>query len=174
VLDAGGLPVDNCLGCHDGESTTVVAAGQLDLSALSSDIDPDHMRSYRELLSTDTEQWIDAAGNVADRQRLCTEVDVDGNILTLTQTLSLSAPMRAGRANSSSAFFDCFEGGSCGLDSAPPLPANCIEDGGIVIPATRNTIDHSGMLSPSELHLISEWLDIGAQYYNNPFDSRLQ
>jgi hypothetical protein len=28
-------------------------------------------------------------------------------------------------------------------------------------------------LSPSELRLISEWLDIGAQYYNNPFDSRL-
>jgi len=24
------------------------------------------------------------------------------------------------------------------------------------------------------LRLLSEWLDIGAQYYNNPFDSRLQ
>jgi hypothetical protein len=29
---------------------------------------------------------------------------------------------------------------------------------------------HDGYLSPHELRLISEWLDIGAQYYNNPFD----
>jgi hypothetical protein len=29
---------------------------------------------------------------------------------------------------------------------------------------------HETRLSPAELRLISEWLDIGAQYYNNPFD----
>jgi hypothetical protein len=29
---------------------------------------------------------------------------------------------------------------------------------------------HEGRLSVAELRLISEWLDIGAQYYNNPFD----
>ena len=29
---------------------------------------------------------------------------------------------------------------------------------------------HVGWLSPDELRLIAEWLDIGAQYYNNPFD----
>jgi len=29
---------------------------------------------------------------------------------------------------------------------------------------------HSGWLTPAELRLLSEWLDIGAQYYNNPFD----
>jgi len=29
---------------------------------------------------------------------------------------------------------------------------------------------HAGYLDPHELRLISEWLDIGAQYYNNPFD----
>ena len=31
------------------------------------------------------------------------------------------------------------------------------------------TVDHTGFLSPAELRLISEWLDIGAQYYNDPF-----
>jgi hypothetical protein len=31
------------------------------------------------------------------------------------------------------------------------------------------TVDHTGYLSPAELRLISEWLDIGAQYYNDPF-----
>ncbi len=28
---------------------------------------------------------------------------------------------------------------------------------------------HAGFLSPAELRLIAEWLDIGAQYYNDPF-----
>jgi hypothetical protein len=30
---------------------------------------------------------------------------------------------------------------------------------------------HENRLSPAELRLISEWLDIGGQYYNNPFDA---
>ena len=30
---------------------------------------------------------------------------------------------------------------------------------------------HEGYLSPVELKLLSEWLDIGGQYYNNPFDT---
>ena len=29
---------------------------------------------------------------------------------------------------------------------------------------------HYGILSGAERRLIAEWLDIGAQYYNNPFD----
>ena len=29
---------------------------------------------------------------------------------------------------------------------------------------------HAGWLTPAELRLLSEWVDIGAQYYNNPFD----
>lgn len=32
---------------------------------------------------------------------------------------------------------------------------------------------HSGYLTAAELRLIAEWLDIGAQYYNNPFDAPL-
>ena len=66
-----------------------------------------------------------------------------------------------------------FEGGDCGRPSSSPLPDNCTEDGGVVTPATRNTVEHAGLLSEPELRLISEWLDIGGQYYNNPFDPRL-
>ena len=29
---------------------------------------------------------------------------------------------------------------------------------------------HNGYLSDAEKRLIAEWLDVGAQYYNNPFD----
>ncbi len=32
------------------------------------------------------------------------------------------------------------------------------------------TVDHSGMLNASELRLIAEWIDLGAQYFNDPFD----
>jgi hypothetical protein len=30
-------------------------------------------------------------------------------------------------------------------------------------------LDHTGFLTTGELRLISEWLDIGGQYYNDPF-----
>ncbi|MCZ6499098.1 MAG: hypothetical protein O6844_01200 [Gammaproteobacteria bacterium] len=33
-----------------------------------------------------------------------------------------------------------------------------------------STVDHSGMMNASERRLIAEWIDLGAQYYNNPFD----
>jgi hypothetical protein len=29
--------------------------------------------------------------------------------------------------------------------------------------------DHTGLLTSAEKRLISEWLDIGGQYYNDPF-----
>jgi hypothetical protein len=32
-----------------------------------------------------------------------------------------------------------------------------------------NNATHAGMLSTAEVRLLSEWLDIGAQYYNDPF-----
>ncbi|MEJ2142505.1 MAG: hypothetical protein P8Y24_09155 [Gammaproteobacteria bacterium] len=36
-------------------------------------------------------------------------------------------------------------------------------------PGSGNAI-HEGLLTPAELKLLAEWLDIGAQYYNDPFD----
>jgi hypothetical protein len=36
--------------------------------------------------------------------------------------------------------------------------------------ATGSGSTHAGYLTPAELRLISEWLDIGAQFFNNPFD----
>jgi hypothetical protein len=34
-------------------------------------------------------------------------------------------------------------------------------------------VNHSGFMTPGELRLLSEWVDIGAQYYNNPFAAPL-
>lgn len=172
-IDTDDNVIETCIGCHNNTDNTLVPAGQLELTAESSDIDPDHYRSYRELLSQDQEQWLDVNDALADRQRICTEIDEDGQEIVTTLTVPLNSPMRGGFANGSARFFNCFEGGTCGAPEAPALPDNCTEEGGTVVPATRNTIDHVDLLSEAELRLISEWLDIGAQYFNNPFDDRL-
>ena len=39
--------------------------------------------------------------------------------------------------------------------------------------SVTGTVNHAGFMSAAELRLLSEWVDIGAQYYNNPFDAPL-
>ncbi len=74
---------------------------------------------------------------------LVTVTDPATNLPTQVPAPSLAAPMVGGSARASSAFFSLF---SNPADSA-----------------------HYQALSPAELRLIAEWLDIGAQYYNDPF-----
>jgi hypothetical protein len=78
-----------------------------------------------------------------------------GQLLTPHNTVIMGQPgpqvgpfMNAGSANgsASSAFFNCFATGS-----------GC------------NNPSHTGWLNIAELRLLSEWLDIGAQYHNDPF-----
>ncbi|MCC5793225.1 MAG: hypothetical protein JJT85_00635 [Chromatiales bacterium] len=58
-------------------------------------------------------------------------------------TVNIPAPMSTGGARSSPRFFSLFAPGG----------------------------SHEGWLSPAELRLVSEWIDIGGQYFNNPFDA---
>ncbi len=44
---------------------------------------------------------------------------------------------------------------------------------GVNLPATVSPTDHTDFMSINELRLLREWLDIGGQYYNNPFDAPL-
>jgi hypothetical protein len=39
--------------------------------------------------------------------------------------------------------------------------------------SVAGTVNHAGFMTAAELRLLSEWVDIGAQYYNNPFDAPL-
>jgi hypothetical protein len=39
--------------------------------------------------------------------------------------------------------------------------------------SVTGTVNHAGFMTAGELRLLSEWVDIGAQYYNNPFDAPL-
>ena len=60
--------------------------------------------------------------------------------------VAVGPSMSAGGARVSS-FFSCFDAGGTGCPGQ----------------------SHANYLSKDELRMIAEWLDIGAQYYNDPF-----
>jgi hypothetical protein len=61
------------------------------------------------------------------------------------------------------------------LQVAPPMTAGSASGSAVkffgIFDGTYKdpVLDHTGYLTTAELRLISEWLDIGAQYYNDPF-----
>jgi len=75
------------------------------------------------------------------------ELDGEGNVIMVpvleTEPVSVPASMTTAGALSSTTFMSRFESGAT----------------------------HEGYLSTAEMKLISEWLDLGAQYYNNPIDA---
>lgn len=150
---------DTCTNCHnpqDALGNAQVPVAQLDLtSALSTD-NADHLVSYRELLFNDNEQELDM-GAIIDRLIQDTDgqgnllfetdeegeliLDADNNPIPVMVTVSVAPTLSVAGALNSSGFFDLFDTGG----------------------------SHENRLTPDELRLISEWLDIGGQYYNNPF-----
>ena len=133
-------------GCHapvNAMNAAMVPAGQLDLSDGISPDEADQFNSYRELLFADNRQSLNNGALVDDQVQI--GVDAMGN--PILAPVSIAPSMSAAGARVSS-FFSCFDVGGTGCPSR----------------------SHVGYLSPAELKLIAEWLDIGAQYYNNPFD----
>ncbi len=148
-----------CSGCHataDSLGATQVPAAQLDLGdGLSAD-QANHLTSYRELLFGDVEQEL-VNGALVDRLIPVLDgngdivietddegtpiLDADGNTIAVLTTVPVQPSMSTGGAASSSRFLSRFAAGST----------------------------HADYLSPAELRLIGEWLDVGAQYYNDPF-----
>jgi hypothetical protein len=143
------LPINHkCTTCHqplNAANMVAVPAGDLDLTDGPSDDEPDQFRSYRELLFGDVGQVVNAMGQLEDD---CLQFVTDPvtNVTTCVQFRQVPASMSANGANSSNRFFGKMEGA----------------------PGAGQT-DHRDFMSPSELRLLSEWLDIGAQYYNDPF-----
>ncbi len=155
------VDADNtCTACHsptDAMNAAQVPAAQLDLTDGPSTDQPDHLKSYRELLFGDVEQEVvngalidrlvpvfDNAGNQIFETDEDGELilDAEGNPIPVLTTVGVRQTMFTGGARSSDDFFEKFdEGGS-----------------------------HEGFLSLAELRLIAEWLDVGGQYYNDPFE----
>ncbi|MEZ5563543.1 MAG: hypothetical protein R3F27_11380 [Gammaproteobacteria bacterium] len=148
TLDVDGITVlsdDTCTNCHAPVTTlgaVQVPAAQLDLTDGASDLNGDHFKAYRELLSGDNEQEI-SGGVLADRL-VQTGVDpVTGD--PVFSTVPVSPSLSTAGARNSPRFFNIFAPGG----------------------------SHAGRLSAAELRLVSEWVDIGAQYYNDPFQAPL-
>jgi hypothetical protein len=162
VLDTDEVTVlqdHSCISCHstrDAADTVRIPDAQLELGNLPSGQQAEHLVSYRELLFTDVEQELvdgalldklvqatDGAGNLLfetdDMGNLV--LDADGNPLPIMVTIPVPPVMSVNGAQASARFFAPFANGG----------------------------SHFNYLQPAELRLISEWLDIGAQYYNNPF-----
>ncbi|MDY0005653.1 MAG: hypothetical protein RBS22_02435 [Spongiibacteraceae bacterium] len=164
VFDTDGVTVlaDNtCTSCHstqDAMGALQVPAAQLDLRNVVSNEQVDHLMGYRELLFNDNAQEL-TMGALLDSQVQATDamgnplfqLDADGNPLLdgmgnpipVMIPVTVTPAMSAAGARASSRFFNRFAAGA----------------------------SHAGRLQPSELRLIAEWLDIGAQYWNNPFDA---
>ncbi len=143
VLDAGGaLIADNtCTGCHSPAD----AAGAVRVPAgqldLSGGPSPDEAD---HLVSYRELLFTDNAQEV--NMGALQDILVPGPIDPVTGLPTLvpvpvNPSMSAAGARSSATFFSRFDAGG----------------------------SHAGRLTPAELRLIAEWLDIGGQYYNDPF-----
>jgi len=143
VLDGGGTVVaDNtCIGCHSPAD----AAGAVRVPASQLDLtggtSPDEAD---HLVSYRELMFTDNAQevNMGALQDILVPGPIDPVTGLPTQVPVPVAPSMSGAgANASAAFFSRFDAGG----------------------------SHAGWLTPSELRLIAEWLDIGGQYYNDPF-----
>ncbi|MDO3384682.1 hypothetical protein QWI17_02395 [Gilvimarinus sp. SDUM040013] len=157
--DAGAILADNtCTSCHntvDVDGLVQVPAGQLDLTATENN--SPHITSYRKLLATHFEQEV-VEGVLQDVLIESGEferdeegeliLDAEGNPIPILVRVPVGRLMTPAGAIFSGRFFNRMNQ----FDQ---------EDA---------TFDHRGLLNASEQKLISEWLDIGAQYYNDPFD----
>ena len=139
-----------CVLCHNPVSAAKAAevpAGQLDLTDSASSVVPTTTTSYHELLFAHNEQTLNM-GVLQDLLVPAPGPPGPGGVpTTIMVPVSLAPPMTAGSANGSVVkFFRMFDG--------------TFQD---------PVLDHTGYLTTAELRLIAEWLDIGAQYYNDPF-----
>ncbi len=146
----GVMTSTTCSVCHNPVNAMAmvqVPQGQLDLNGTASNVDTTVVTSYEQLLFAHNAQTL----NMGVLQDLLVPAPgppdpVTGQPTTIMVPVSLAPPMAAGSAAASTAFFRMFDG-----SFHDPV------------------LDHTGFLSPSELRLIAEWLDIGAQFFNDPF-----
>src|SRR5690554_3275990 len=159
LLDDAGEIRENhtCTGCHspvDADGLVQLPAGQLDLTA--SDNNSPHITSYRQLLSTRFEleilegvlqEVLIESGEFETDEEGEWILDEMGSPIPIMVRVPVSRPMSPAGAHASSRFFTRMQ----------------------TFDITTNTVDHRGLLNEAERQLLAEWLDIGAQYYNNPF-----
>jgi len=146
VLDpVTGLPLsNNCLNCHTPvDEANAVARVPAGQLELQDGLSPDEPDHFHAYreLLVTDNLQVLDNGALVDATRVIGQ-DEDGN--DILATIPTPPPARITGARASSDFFDRFND-----------PADL----------------HFNILSQAELRLVAEWLDVGAQYYNNPFDA---
>ena len=144
---------NTCTTCHgtvDSMNNPQVPAAQLNLEDGLSPDEADHFNSYRELLFNDNAQVLDN-GALIDQLVVVGTDPVTGD--PITQTVNVAPSMNVAGANLSNPFFSRFDAGGTHTFVDP------------------NDGQTKSYLNGGELKLVAEWLDIGGQYYNNPFDA---
>ena len=144
VLDANGVQLnDNCLNCHTPVDPANAAVRV-----------PAGQLELQDGLSLDQADHFHAYRELLVTDNLqvvqggmlvdatVPDVDADGNPIDVP--IPIASPASIAGARASSDFFDRFN---------DPLDL------------------HFNILSQAERRLVAEWLDVGAQYYNNPFDA---
>jgi hypothetical protein len=147
IVDGNGVQIDmQCTGCHAfpyiDPSDGVTVLPPAGQLELTGGPSPDEPDHYHAYRELLVTDNLQevVGGALVDVQN---GVDIDGNPIFVP----IPSPASVVGAQASDEFFERFE------DSA-----------------ANQTVDHYNILSGAERRLIAEWLDIGAQYYNNPFD----
>ena len=148
---------NSCVTCHTATGLAHISAGQLELTSNTSDLDPDHLTSYRELLDNDNGQ--DATGaDIMITRDIDPPIDANNDGINDTETVPDPAfernPTMSTVGARNSVFMELMTGQDLNNNGSQPT----------------DSVGHSSMLTASELKLIAEWLDGGAQYFNNPLD----
>ncbi len=143
VLDGNGMPVTHdCIGCHSPVDAAMAPRVPAGQLDLSDGPSPDEPLQFNAYreLLFPDNEQVVNMGALQD---VLVQVGTDPDTGDpIFDTVGVDPSMSAAGALASDDFFAPFE------------------TGGI----------HEGWLTPAELRLIAEWLDVGAQYYNNPFD----
>ncbi|MCZ6560917.1 MAG: hypothetical protein O6931_08545 [Gammaproteobacteria bacterium] len=135
--------VDTCITCHNSNVVGDPVSVGLDLRSLSAG--NGRLLSYEELMIGDP--VIDpATGLPVLRVR-------DGEIEVVRQAPLVTAGSSRQSSRSSHLVEKMFEQELRASKDLAPM-----------------TVDHSGMMNASEKRVMHEWIDLGGQYYNNPFD----
>ena len=145
-----GVGDDTCTSCHTSVNGTRLPYGQLDLTEDPNQNQGDFLRSFQQMFNTRRGQFLDAGGNLQPFE----VDDGTGTGTMIPDPAAAIAPIMTTAGARSSFFIEKMTGTEL--------------DAGRSIPATSH--DHTGMLDPVELKMISEWIDIGAQHFNDPFD----
>jgi hypothetical protein len=148
VMD--GVGDDTCISCHTTVNGSQLPYGQLDLTTDPNQDPNDRFRSYQQMFNTRQGQFFDG-------MNLQIFTIPDGMGGTIPDPAAAIAPIMTSAGARSSFFIEKMTGTE--LDAAGRSP---------ILPV--GSVNHTTMLTGAELKLISEWLDLGAQNFNDPFD----